>query len=94
MVHAILKAPEFELRSFEAVEWMLMVFLGKGLLTFIRDTRWVFRMDGGYLKIVVNVVDCSGINYLRAQSERMKMEAMMLLRLINERLPIEEQFFI
>ena len=40
------------------------------------------------------MVDMSGLNYIRAQSERMKLELMIMLRFVNSKLPIEEEFFV
>ena len=55
----------------------------------IRDTRWAIELKGSQLRLWLTMFDVAGSNYLRAQSERMKLELMILLRFINSKLPIE-----
>lgn len=71
-----------------------MISLPKGPYSFVRDTRWTLEIKNQQLRIWLAIVDVTGNNFVRAQAERMKLELMILLRNINNKLPIEEEFFV
>jgi hypothetical protein len=67
---------------------VVVVSLPRGLLAFARDTRWNLELKRGQLRVWVSMLEQSGLNFLRAQSERMKLELMILLRFVNSKLPL------
>jgi hypothetical protein len=72
----------------------VMLNLPKGQLAFIRDSRWTLEIKDNHIRVWMSLIDHTGLNFIRAQSERMKLELMILLRFVNSRLPLEEEFFV
>lgn len=73
---------------------MMELALPKGQLAFIRDSKWRLEILTTHLKITISFLDYTGLNYMRGQTDRIKLEAIILLKLINSRLPIEEEYYL
>lgn len=66
--------PEFNsVVIIQSEQRMIELALPKGQLAFIRDTKWRMEVLSTHLKITIAFLDYTGMNYMRGQSDRIKL---------------------
>lgn len=73
-VTSLLYHPEFTMAIILKVEQnAISISLPRGQLAFVRDTKWTLETHNNQLRVWVSLIDQTGLNFIRAQSERMKL---------------------